>query len=119
MGQTLCFVHASESSGEDIANDIRRMGWDVEMVDPLSGDAIDSVVTAAPLATVFCLSDECGPTRQLAEAILADGRMHRPLMVFTGGDGEQIEATKQSVPFAIFVRPEELHWMLKRLVFKE
>lgn len=117
MAQTLCFVQAAGSSGEEQARDFAEQGWEVEHVDPAAPDALDRIVAIAPLATVFCLEADCGNTEALAEQLVVDQRLSRPLIVFTGGTPEQVEFARAAVPYAVFVSPSELHWVIKRLVF--
>lgn len=119
MAERLCFVQAPGSSGEEQGREFAERGWEVEHVDPEAPDALDRVVDIAPLATVFCLESDCGDTMGLAERLVDDERVSRPLIVFTGGTSEQVEQAKAAVPFAVFVNPSELHWVIKRLVFND
>jgi hypothetical protein len=117
MAETLCFVQASGSSGEARAAEFENGGWIVERVDPSAEDAIRTLESSQPVATVFCLEPECGPTLEFAVRVLEDSSLHRPLMVFVGGDASAVEAAKQTIPFGVFVSSGELPWVLKRLVF--
>lgn len=119
MTDTLCFVHAPGSSGEDQALAFADQGWNIEHLDPTADDAITRIEASQPLATIFCLESECGPTRDFAVRILRDTELHRPLMIFVGGEADEIQAAKEAVPFGVFVSQGELHWVIKRLVFNE
>lgn len=119
MADTLCFVHTPGSSGEEQAVAFADRGWNIQQLDPNAEDAIAAIEASQPLATIFCLESECGATRDFAVRVLEDTELHRPLMIFVGGQAEEVEAAKEAVPFGVFVSPSELHWVIKRLVFNE
>lgn len=116
MVDTLLFVHAEANSAEQLADEYRGRGWDVSATTPDAPDALDRVAEAAPVAAVFCLDGECAAdVSAFAEKVLADQRIRRPLMVFVGGAEDDVGKVRASMPFGVFVRLDELPWVLKRL----
>ena len=119
MPETLFFVSDDSSELEELAAPYRDRGWGVEFASPSAGDAVDRIAETKPLAAVFCLDGACFPsTVKLAQTVLTDPRRMRPLMVFLGGDPEQIARAKTEVSVGLFVTEAELPWVLKHLAFK-
>lgn len=119
MPDTLFFVSDDVVMCEALAQPYREHGWHTEQVLPDGPDALTRLAEARPLATICCLD---GPSadkvRAFAESVLSDPRVVRPLMVFVGGTPDDIAQAKATMPFAVFVRAEELSWVLKHLAFK-
>ena len=119
MVDTLFFVHTSEQDPNAIAAAYQLRGWDIAVSEPAAVDALDRMAESNPVAAVFCLDDDCSSdVMQFAESALADDRTNRPLMVFVGGAANEIATARGIAPYGIFVRPDELPWVLKRLVVK-
>jgi len=119
MVETLFFVHSNVESAEEVADEYRARGWSVESSSATATDALDRIAETSPVAAVFCLEGDCAQdVHDLAESILADGRIHRPLLVFVDGDPGDVERARISAPFGVFVRKDELPWVLKRLTAK-
>jgi hypothetical protein len=119
MVDTLFFVHTSEQDPNAIAAAYQLRGWDIAVSEPAAVDALDRMAESNPIAAVFCLDGDCGPdVMRFAETALADGRTNRPLMVFVGGAANEIAEARSIAPYGIFVRPDELPWVLKRLTVK-
>jgi len=119
MPDTLFFVSDDEMLCESLAQPYREHGWHTEQVLPAAADSLDRLAQGRPLAMVCCLDGPAATdVAAFAQSVLADPRVIRPLMVFVGGTPEQIAQAKVSLPFAVFVRAEELPWVLKHLAFK-
>ncbi len=119
MVDTLFFVHSNQEAADQFAEEYRSRGWDVASADATATDALDRVAEASPVAAVFCLEGDCAAeVNHLAESVMTDGRIHRPLLVFVGGEPEDIAAAHAAVPFGVFVRKDELPWVLRRLIAK-
>lgn len=119
MAETLYFVHHDVEDARQRADFFAGRGWNTHATDPSDGDFIENMVTDLPVATVFCLDgDSAESVLHAAIAVLNEVRMPRPLMVFTGGSPAEVEMAREAVPFAVFVKPEELEWVLKRMVFR-
>lgn len=119
MSETLFFVSDDDATVHELAEPYRERGWGVEYASPDADDTLDRMAAARPIAAVFCLDEQCYPaTRELAHAVLTDPRRIRPLMVFLGGEPEQVAVAKAEVSVGLFVQPSELPWVLKHLAFK-
>lgn len=119
MVDTLFVVHADEQDPDEISQLYQLRGWEITVADPHAADVLDRMAAANPVAAVFCLDGQCGPdVNAVAERALADHRLSRPLMVFVSGSAEDVAAARIISPYGIFVRPDELPWVLKRLVAK-
>ena len=119
MADTLFFVHTSENDPNAIAAAYQLRGWDIAVSEPTAIDALDRMAESNPVAAVFCLEGDCGGgVMEFVEAVMADERTNRPLMVFVDGDADELAAARRIAPYGIFVRPDELPWVLKRLVVK-
>jgi len=119
MGETLCFVHASEQDSNRIAATYQLAGWNIVIVAPQAPDALEQLASYDPAAVVFCLDERCGPgVIEFAARVLADDRTNRPLMVFVDGSADDIATARGVAPYGIFVRTDELPWVLKRLSIK-
>ena len=119
MVETLFFVHSDVASAEQLADEYRARGWSVESSSASATDALDRIAETSPVAAVFCLEGDCAQdVHDLAESILADGRLHRPLLVFVDGDSDDVAQARTSAPFGVFVRRDELPWVLRRLTAK-
>ena len=117
MADTLFFVHSDADAADELAGYYRGQGWQVESARPADPAALDSIAHASPVAVVFCLDSECAEdVHTLAEKVVGDARIARPLMVFAGGSPEDVGRARQNMPFGVFVRLDELAWVLKRLV---
>lgn len=116
MSDTLVFVDGDHDHAEGLAATYRDKGWGVLTAPADSTRTIELIAEERPVAAVFCLDgpkafDACS----LAESILYDQRGIRPLMIFLGGSAEDAKAAKSMVPVGVFVKPDELPWVLKRL----
>jgi len=119
MVDTLFFVHSDAAAADQLAGYYRAQGWQVESTRPTDPDALDSIVRTRPVALVFCLDSECAAdVHGLAEQVVGDARISRPLMVFAGGSPDDIARARQNMPFGVFVRMDELAWVLKRLAVR-
>lgn len=119
MVDTLFFVHADADAADRIAGYYRGQGWNVSTAVPAATDALDRIADSHPVAAVFCLDGECADdVHSLAEHVLGDTRMSRPLMVFVGGSPVDVARARQNMPFGVFVRQDELPWVLKRLAVR-
>lgn len=119
MAETLYFVHNDVGIAQECAAPFAAKGWNVHASDGTDPGFIDQMVADLPVATVFCLDgDSSTGVLHAAIAVLNEVRIPRPLMVFTGGSPAEVEMAKESVPFAVFVKEEELDWVLKRMIFK-
>lgn len=117
MVDTLFFVHSDERAAEELADTYRGRGWNVSVAAPDAADALQRLETAAPVAAVFCLDDDCAAeVNALAEKVVADPDIKQPLMVFVGGNPAAVEYARSLAPYGVFVRQDELPWVLKRLV---
>lgn len=95
-------------------------GWKVLVASVDDVTAHERFVEAHPLAVVFCLSGECSDrVRTLARHFFeTPGGGTPPLMVFSGGDADEVELTRSHVPLGVFVTPDEVGWVLKHLSVK-
>lgn len=119
MVDTLFFVHPDRQSAEQLAGSYRDNGWQVAICQPSAPDALDRIAESRPVAAIFCLDSDCSDAmRSLAEKVLGDARLLRPLMVFVGGSPDDVAQSRAMMPFGVFVRPDELPWVLKRLAIK-
>lgn len=119
MPDTLVFVGCDVAECEQLAVPYRNQGWRAVVQDAAAPDALDHIAECTPLAAVFSFSDGSGDgLRELARSVLGDDRMSRPLLVFVGGDGADVAQTRSEMPFGVFVKPEELGWVLKHLVYR-
>ena len=119
MVDTLFFVHTSEQNPNELAAAYALRGWNIAAAGPHVEDALDRMAESHPVAAVFCLDGECVPdVTAFAQLVLADDRTNKPLMVFVGGEANDIAAARGVAPYGIFVRPDELPWVLKRLIPK-
>jgi len=119
MVDTLFFVHTSDQNPDEIAAAYELRGWNIATAGPHAADALDRMAESSPVAAVFCLDGDCAPdVTAFAEHALADDRTNKPLMVFVGGETSDIAVARAIAPYGIFVRPDELPWVLKRLIPK-
>lgn len=119
MVDTLFFVHASEQDPQVLAQAYQLNGWDIVASDPRAVDALERMAMTSPVAAVYCFDGDCASDVQsFAAQVMADDRTNRPLMVFVGGEASDIAEAKAVAPYGIFVRPDELAWVLKRLTVK-
>lgn len=119
MHDLLYLAHAEPAEGERLAAPFAERGWDVRVTAPDAGEALELIATERPLAAVFCLdSGETALFENLARQVLQDARTLRPLMVFLGGEADEVARLKSEIPVGVFVREEELSWVLKHLAFK-
>jgi len=119
VSETLFFVSDDDAAMRELAEPYRQRGWGVEFASPSADDTLDRMAATRPLAAVFCLDAQCYPAvRDLAHDVLTDPRRMRPLMVFLGGEPEQISVARAEVSVGLFVQPSELPWVLKHLAFK-
>ena len=119
MVDSLYFAHSDVRDPREIAAAYRLRGWDVAVHDPASSESLELLASMDPLAVVFCLDSSCGSdVMSFAETVMADERTNRPLMVFVDCAAEEIVQAKGFAPYGIFVRPDELAWVLKRLIVR-
>lgn len=119
MVDTLFFVHTSNRNPDEIAAAYELRGWNIAVAGPLAQDALDRMAASSPVAAVFCLDGDCAPdVNAFATNVLSDERTNKPLMVFVGGEVSDVSEARAIAPYGIFVRPDELPWVLKRLIPK-
>ena len=119
MVDTLFFVHPDAQDPDQIPQLHQLRGWNIAATGPHAPDALECMAEAGPVAAIFCLDgDFSGDVRTFAEAVLADERLGHSLMVFTGGTAQDIADARAIAPYGIFVRPDELPWVVKRLTIK-
>lgn len=119
MPDTLFFVHDDQAIADEVARPYRERGWHVEVSAAEAPDAVDRIFSVATLAAIFFLDGTPDGTAQaLARALLADGRTPHPLMVFVNGSHEENDELRAEMPAALFVRLDEIPWVLKHLSFK-
>lgn len=118
MADSLFFAGDDVALRDALAESYRGAGWDVLLPGADMQSTLDSIAQADPVACILCFGDGPGDAmRDLALAINADTRM-RPLFVFVAGTAEEVAQTKAALPYAVFVRPDELAWVLRRMVVK-
>ncbi len=115
MEETLVFVYADEAAAEQVSAPFSSRGYTVEILSPDGEGCLDKVAEAKPMAVVLDISDDWMTPLVVAQGILADERLSRPLLVFVGGSADSIAQCKATLPFGVYVKPEELVWVLKRL----
>jgi len=114
------FVCSDEGRCAQYAAPFRQAGWETRTVAPDAADTLTQIEAEAPVATVFDLADGHGEAiRALAAALVSDPNVARPLLVFVGGDDATAGAIKADIPFGVFVKPDELAWVLKHLIYRE
>jgi hypothetical protein len=113
--ETLVFVYADEGAAEQLSAPFASRGHVVEILSPEDEASLDKVAEAKPMAVVLDISDDWMTSLVVAQGILADDRLSRPLLVFVGGSADSIAQCKATLPFGVYVKPEELVWVLKRL----
>ncbi len=109
------FVYADAENAEQVSAPFASRGHSILILDPESPECLDTVAEAKPMAVVLDISADWMTPVVLAQGILADERLSRPLLVFVGGSSESIAQCKATLPFGVYVKPEELVWVLKRL----
>jgi hypothetical protein len=118
MANALMFVCVDTQGCGAMAQPFADAGWETETVSPDAPDALDRIVAEAPVATVFDLdSGHDSAIRALASALISDPNVSRPLLVFVGGTPVVAAELKTDVPFGVFVKPDELIWVLKHLIY--
>lgn len=119
MANALMFVCVDASDCAKLAEPFIRDGWETRTVAPDAPDALSQIEDEAPVATVFDLDSGHGEAiRAIASALVSDPNVARPLLVFVGGDAQTTVALKADVPFGVFVKQDELSWVLKHLVYR-
>lgn len=94
-------------------------GWETYAASAGDATAYERFVEAQPLAVVFCLEDGCSEaTRGLAQRIFENPGSAQPLLVFAGGGPDDVALVRATVPHAVFVSPDEIGWVHKRLTAK-
>jgi AmiR/NasT family two-component response regulator len=113
--QRLVFVYADAESADRVSEPFASKGIDVVVLSPNGQDCLESVAAAHPTAVVLDISEDWTDPLVVAQGILADERLSRPLLVFVGGSAESVSQCKETLPFGVYVKPEELAWVLTRL----
>jgi ActR/RegA family two-component response regulator len=114
----LFFVGDDVGVRDDLARAFAERGWQIGH-GTASPDTADLIAQTQPVACVFSLDgSETAALLDLAENVSADERLERPLLVFSGGHVEDVASVKTALPYAVFVRPDELEWVLKHLIPK-
>lgn len=120
MGNTLVFVCGEAARCEEMTAPFAEAGWQTKTVSAESSDALAAIEAEAPVATVFDLEAGHGAAIQsIAAALMSDPNVSRPLLVFVGGDQATVAILKEDVPFGVFVKTDELAWVLKHLTYKD
>ncbi|MBI5231488.1 MAG: hypothetical protein HY876_04900 [Coriobacteriales bacterium] len=115
MAETLFFLHADPVTAAALAAPLASRGYAIEIASPSEPHVCDTIADTAPLALVISLDGECDEAREVAAGVLADARVPRPLMLFVGGTAREVQETKESLPFGVFLDQDEVVWSLKRL----
>lgn len=115
MEQTLVFVYADSEAAARASEPFALKKIPFEILAPEGEQCLDRVAEAKPTAVVLDISADWTEPLLIAQGILADGRLSRPLLVFVGGTPDSVKQCKETLPFGVYVKPEELVWVLKRL----
>lgn len=118
MPNTLFFVHDDVLAAEEVARPYVERGWHVEVCPSDEQGAVDRILGAEALVAVFFLDSSDGSCRALAHELIEDKRGGHPMVVFVDGDPQEIAQLRVQMPAALYVRLEELPWVLKHLSFK-
>ncbi len=119
MAETLYFVHSDVIAAEELARPYGERGWGTVISAPNAEDAYDRAADCRPIAAVISLEGPAADdARALGLRLTQEEDFPKPLMVFLGGSADQVALMKEALPYALFVKPEELAWVLKHLSFK-
>ncbi len=113
--QTLVFVYADDEAAARASEPFTARGIPVEVLAPDGEDCVDRIAEAKPTGVVLDISGDWTDPLLVAQGVLADERLSRPLLVFVGGSPDSVTQCKATLPFGVYVKPEELVWVLKRL----
>jgi len=115
----LFFVHCDVAQADAVAASCRGRGWNTVVSSAQATDAVEQVSASQPVAAVFCLDGECvDDVNALAAKVVSNPSCGNPLMLFVSGTPDDKVKARAIAPYGIFVSPEELPWVLKRLVAK-
>lgn len=115
MAETLFFLHSDPMTAAALAAPLASRGYAIEISSPSEPHVCDTIADSHPLALVISLDNQPDRGREVAAGVLADARTPRPLLVFVGGSERDIAETRESLPFGVFLRADEVAWSLKRL----
>lgn len=116
MADTVFFLHPDPMAAASMAGPLTSRGFAVEISSPAEPSVGDTIAESAPVALVISLDGQPDLAREIAAGVLADARIPRPLLVFVGGTPNDIQQTRDTLPFSLFLKPDEIVWSLTRLM---
>lgn len=119
MADRLMLVGFEADTTQEMLTTYSGRGWEVFAASADDATAHDRFLEAQPLAVVFCLSGGCSDAaRDLARRLFVDPGAAQPLIVFAGGDPDDVALARTAAPHAVFVNPDEVGWVIKHLTAK-
>lgn len=109
-------IHWNESEAETLAREIQDWGWEIAGVEAEDGYRGSKMVREMqPDVIVIHLSRLPSHGRETAAYLRSLKATHSLPIIFVGGKDEPLAKTREKVPDAIFVEPQELKAALKQL----
>lgn len=118
MPDSLVFVYRDTQAAETLAQPYGARGWSTSVVAADDPKAVDLVCAAAPMVIALDAAGDISPALSTACAALERHPDTDPLVVFIDPERDQRESAKQRLPYALFIKSEELPWILKHLTYK-
>lgn len=119
MAGVLHFAGYTLEDSQEAFDAYRRQGWQVSSCPDFSEDDAVAAASASPAAVVMRLdADSCDGAIVFANRLWDSVTGEKPALVFSTQDKEVIERARAAVAHGMFVRPEEVGWVLKHLNFR-
>ncbi len=112
---TLFLIHWNLIEAEELAQTLRDKGWAVDVEAENGAIAGKRIKSKLPDAVVVSLRRLPSHGRITAESLRRNRATQQIPIVFVGGDGPALDATRAKLPDATFTTPEALVAVLDRV----
>jgi hypothetical protein len=119
MAEVLHFVGYTNEESREAFDAYRRQGWEVSSSQGYADVEALSAAPGSPSAVVMRLDDGCcDEAIAFAKRVWDAASGEKPALVFSVEDPELVARARAAVSHGMFVRPEEVGWVLKHLNFR-
>jgi DNA-binding response OmpR family regulator len=120
MSDSIFLIHWHEEEAEALAEELRSQGWQVGGSESADGaEAYKAVKADPPGALVIYLTRLPSHGRHTADHIHQQRATRDVPIIFVGGPSGAVDKTRERLPDAFFVSPEELPGTLTSLLGAE
>ena len=104
----LFLFHWNKAEAEGYANDLRKLGWEVDLEWKDGARGAKAVKQDPPDAVIFYLTRLPSHSQATAEYLRQTKALRELPLIFVDGQDAALDKTRQRIPTGIFIKSQEL-----------